>query len=201
MEPEDLLGVFDYASTCQDGGRGTLGPGPRSVTYQIWQNCGGTGTAATVLVLAPAGREYYAVVELYLASVDDLRALGPILRSVQFGPQASALGNAGGGEPAAAPVATLPPPTPLPEVTPTPVPAPVLATVTTDRLNLRSGPSTTVPRITVVTRGMQLTVTGQSGNCAWLRVTAPDGQQGWVSGDPQFVTLGAQCESIPAVSQ
>ena len=201
MEPEDLLGVFDYAGTCQDGGRGTLGSGPRSVTYQIWQNCGGTGTAAAVLVLTPAGREYYAVVEVYLASVDDLRALGPILRSVQFGPQATAVGNAGGGEPAAAPAATLPPPTPLPEVAPTPAPATVLATVSTDRLNLRSGPSTTVPRLTVVTRGMQLTVTGQTGNCAWLRVTAPDGQQGWVSGDPQFVTLGAQCETIPAVSQ
>ena len=205
MEPEDLLGVFDYAGSCQEGGRGTLAPGPRSVTYQIWQNCGGTGTAATVLVLAPAERAYYAVVEVYLASVDDLRALGPILRSVQFGPQATAVagGNTGGGdtagETAAAPAATLPPPTPLPE--PTPTPATVLATVTTDRLNLRSGPSTTVPRLTVVTRGMQLTVTGQTGNCAWLRVTAPDGQQGWVSGDPQFVALEAACGAVPAVSQ
>ena len=201
MEPEDLLGVFDYAGSCQEGGRGTLGPGPRSVTYQIWQNCGGTGTAATVLVIAPPGREYYAVVEVYLASVDDLRALGPILRSVQFGAQGSAGANAGSGETAAAPAATLPPPTPMPEATPIPTPAPVLATVTTDRLNLRSGPSTTVPRLTVVTRGMQLTVTGQTGNCAWLRVTAPDGQQGWVSGDPQFVALEAACETVPAVSQ
>ena len=69
----------------------------------------------------------------------------------------------------------------------------------TDRLNLRSGPSTTVPRLTVVTRGMQLTVTGQIGNCAWLRVTAADGQQGWVSGDPQFTSLGAACETVPGV--
>ena len=89
----------------------------------------------------------------------------------------------------------------MPEATPVPTPAPALATVTTDRLNLRSGPSTTVPRLTVVIRGMQLTVTGQTGNCAWLRVTAPDGQQGWVSGDPQFVALEAACETVPAVSQ
>ena len=154
MEPEDLLGVFDYAGTCQDGGRGTLGPGPRSVTYQIWQNCGGTGTAAAVLVIAPAARDYYAVAEVYLASVDDLRALGPILRSVQFGPQGTAGANTVGGETAASPAATLPPPTPLPDVTATPTP--VAATVSTDRLNLRSGPSTNVPRLTVVTRGMQL---------------------------------------------
>ncbi len=204
MEPEDLLGVFDYSSTCQDGGRGTLGPGPRSVTYQIWQNCGGTGTAAAVLVIAPAGRAYYAVVEVYMASVDDLRALGPMLGSVQFGPPGTAAGSsAGEGEGAAAtapsPGATLPPPTPIPPPAPTPEPtrAPVLATVTTDRLNLRSGPSTSTARLTVVTRGMQLTVTGQTGSCAWLQVKAPDGQQGWVSGDPQFVTLNAACEGIP----
>jgi hypothetical protein len=45
---------------------------------------------------------------------------------------------------------------------------------------------------------MQLTVLGQLDNCAWLRVTAPDGAQGWVSGDPQYTSLGAPCETIPA---
>lgn len=209
MEPEDLLGVFNYTAMCQDGGRGTLEPGQRSVTYQIWQNCGGTGTAAAVLVIAPASRAYYAVVEVYLTSVDDLRALGPILSSVQFGAPDAVPPGAGGsvGAPVGGPIpgATLPPPTVMPTVVPTPAPlptpVPILATVITDRLNLRSGPSTAVPRLTVVTRGMQLTVTGQTGSCAWLQVTAPDGQRGWVSGDPQFVTLSAACGEIPAVSQ
>jgi uncharacterized protein YraI len=93
--------------------------------------------------------------------------------------------------------ATLAAATPAPP--PTPTPQPIQATVVTDRLNLRSGPSTDVPRLTVVTRGMQLTVTGQLDNCAWLRVTAPDGQQGWVSGDPNFTNLGVACEAVPLV--
>jgi hypothetical protein len=162
------------------------------------------------LVLAPAGsRDYYAVVEVYMANLDDLRALGPILRSVRVG--AAGTGGvpaAGAGEApdtAAAPpaaetdivTATLAAATPAPP--PTPTPQPIQATVVTDRLNLRSGPSTDVPRLTVVTRGMQLTVTGQLDNCAWLRVTAPDGQQGWVSGDPNFTNLGVACEAVPLV--
>jgi hypothetical protein len=204
MEPEDVLAVFDYSATCEDGGRGTLPPAQRNVIYQIWQNCAGTGTAAAVLLISPAvSRDFYAVVEVYMASVEDLRTLGPLLRSVRFdGGEATLLVNGddtAGTEAAATatPAATLsaPPSTPAP----TPTLAPVLATVITDRLNLRSGPSTEVPRLTVVTTGTQLTVTGQAGNCAWLRVTAPDGQQGWVSGDPQFTSLGAACETIPVV--
>lgn len=191
MEPEDLLAVFDYSSTCEDGGRGSLPPAQRNVIYQIWQNCAGTGTAAAVLVISPAAsRDFYAVVEVYMASVDDLRTLGPLLRSVQFGRGETVALDATA---TATPIATLAAPTP----SPSPTPEPVLTTVITDRLNLRSGPSTEVPRLTVVTLGMQLIVTGQVGNCAWLRVTAPDGQQGWVSGDPQFTSLGAACETIP----
>lgn len=208
MEPEDLLGVFDFSSACQDAGRGSLPPAQRNVLYQVWQNCAGLGTAVAVLVISPAGsRDYYAVVEAYLANADDLQALAPILRSVQINPAGAAATAAPTGVPAAGQepaagtplsptvAATLAAPTPAPE--PTPTPQPVLAAVVTDRLNLRSGPSTDVPRLTVVTRGMQLTVTGQVGNCAWLRVTAPDGQQGWVSGDPALTSLGAACETVP----
>jgi hypothetical protein len=201
MDPEDVLALFDYSSTCADGGRGALPPAQRNVTYQIWQNCAGTGTAAAVLVIAPAAaRDFYAVVEVYMTSGDDLRALGPILRSIQFG--AAGAPPAGGGdantpEMTAGAAATATPAAPTP--VPSPTAAAALATVVTDRLNLRSGPSTAVPRLTVVTRGMQLIVTGQIGSCAWLRVTAPDGQQGWVSGDPQFTSLGAACQTIPVV--
>jgi hypothetical protein len=197
MEPEDLLAVFDFSGTCQDGGRGALPPAERSVIYQIWQNCAEAGTAAAVLVIYPtANRAFYGVVEIYLAGADDLRALPPILASVQFGGGvAAAPAGAATPVPGEAASPTLPPPTP----TPAPTFTPVFVTVITDRLNLRSGPSTAVERLTVVTRGMQLTVLGQVDNCAWLRVTAPDGTGGWVSGDPQFTTLDAACETIPLV--
>jgi hypothetical protein len=200
MEPEDVLAVFDFAGSCDDAGRGALPPAQRTVTYQIWQNCAEAGTAVVVLLVEPsAERTYYGVVEVYLAGVDDLRALAPILASVQFGPAGPTAGPAATPLPAAE--STLPPPTPTPTPTSTPAPVavPVAATVTTDRLNLRSGPSTEIARLTVVTRGMQLIVTGQIDDCAWLRVTAPDGVQGWVSGDPQFTSLDAACTAIPVV--
>ena len=205
MEPEDLLDVFDFAAACQDAGRGALPPGERSVLYQIWQNCAEAGTAAAVLVVYPtADRAFYGVIEVYLANTDDLAALGPLLASVRFGAAAGAQSEAGnetGSGAALTPeaAATLPAPTPAPTPEPTPAPSPVTAAVITDRLNLRSGPSTEVERLTVVTRGMQLTVLGQIDNCAWLRVAAPDGTQGWVSGDPQFSTLSAPCATIPVV--
>ncbi len=203
MDAEDLLAVFDFASVCQDGGRGTLPPAQRTVIYQIWQQCAGSGTAAAVLVIYPTNeRDFYAVVEIYLTAVDDLRALGPILSSLQIGggaPQTAGEPSQPAAEPAeSAAEATAAPTAAAPAPTATPTVSPVTATVLVDRLNLRSGPSTTVERLTVVTRGMQVSVQGQIDNCAWLRVTAPDGQQGWVSGDPQFVSLDTACAAVPA---
>lgn len=199
MEPEDVLAVFDFAGTCEDAGRGALPPAQRTVTYQIWQNCAEAGTAVVVLLIHPsAERTFYGVVEVYLAGVDDLRALAPVLSSVGFGPAAAPAEPGASLDPAPAADPTLPPPTPTPA--PTPAPAPVFAAVITDRLNLRSGPSTELPRLTVVTRGMQLGVIGQIDGCAWLRVTSPDGTQGWVSGDPQYTSLDAACADIPVVA-
>jgi hypothetical protein len=203
MQPEDVLGLFDYSSTCEDGGRGALPPGQRSVIYQIWQDCAGVGTSVAVLLISPTEtRDFYAVVEIYMTNVEELRALGPVLNSLRI---RSSGGAADQGEPSEPPADAATPvePTPAPAEptpTPSPTPSPVLAAVITDRLNLRGGPSTDVPRLTVVTRGMQLTVVGQIENCAWLQVVAPDGQSGWVSGDPQFTDLAADCAAIPVVS-
>lgn len=195
MEPEDVLGIFDFSSACQDAGNGTLSSVQRSVVFQIWQKCAGAGTAAAVLVIYPAkARTYYAVVEVYLAGIEDLRALGPMLTSLRITPTSTTAAPL--ADIKATPAIAAPTPTPPP----TPTPEPVVATVITDRLNLRSGPSTNVPRITVVTNGMKLAVLGQLNNCAWLRVTAPDGTQGWVSGDPQYTSLSSPCTALPTAA-
>lgn len=200
MEPEDVLAVFDFGSVCEDAGSGALPPSQRSVLYQIWQNCAESGTAAVVILVQPSSeRTYYGVIEVYLAGIDDLRSLAPLLASVQFGPattepeQSGTVASSTPAPAAADPTLAAPTPTPLPTT------APALAAVITDRLNLRGGPSTEIQRLTVVTRGMQLTVDGQIDNCSWLRVTAPDGTQGWVSGDPQFTSLDVACASIPII--
>jgi hypothetical protein len=196
MDLQALLDAFNYAGSCQDGGRGALPPGVRTVTYQIWQNCSNTQSAAVVLVLSPsATRDYYAVLEVYLAGPADVAALGPILTSVQVGN--AGLAAAPAGAPAAAPLA--PSPTPPPVATPTPQPPTAQATVLADRLSMRGGPGTQFERLGILLRGVQVTVQGQTGNCAWLRVTTPDGATTWVSGDPQFIQLNAACAAVPVV--
>lgn len=74
------------------------------------------------------------------------------------------------------------------------------AVVVVDRLNVRSGPGTNFNRVGAVTRGDALVVTGQVNSCGWLQITTPDGVEGWVSGNSQYVTLDARCADIPAVN-
>jgi len=51
-----------------------------------------------------------------------------------------------------------------------------------------------------VLRDDELDVIGQYDNCAWLQVKTAQGKEGWVSGDPQYVTLNVGCGSIPTAS-
>lgn len=48
------------------------------------------------------------------------------------------------------------------------------------RVNVRAGPSTTNPVLTVVTRGTPVHVLGQEGR--WMQIGAPTGEIGWVYG-------------------
>lgn len=85
-------------------------------------------------------------------------------------------------------------PTLTPYYTPTPLPQ---ARIHSGGLNLRAGPGPEFPVIETLTRGNYLLVVGQYRECAWLKVIAPDGQKGWVTGDPVYVVLEGDCELIP----
>jgi serine protease Do len=202
LSPEALLDTFDYARTCEDAGREQLAPGARSVLYQIWLNCAASKSAAVVMVVSPVQtRDYYAVVEVYMSSLGDVTALGHILSTLQINAGAAASAqpaqpDSQGEQPASTVIpVVVAPPVPAPTPTPTPV-VPVQATVLADRLNVRSGPTVDVARLGVATRGTVLNVYGQTGNCAWLQVTTPDGLAGWVSGDPRYVSLPIPCASL-----
>jgi uncharacterized protein YraI len=71
------------------------------------------------------------------------------------------------------------------------------ATVTTARLNVRSGPGTDYAIDGVVLQNDELTVTGQALNCEWLHVTTPAGIAGWVSGE--FVRYDWACTRVAAM--
>ena len=64
-------------------------------------------------------------------------------------------------------------------------------------LNVRSGPGTNYEKIATVSKGQTFTVIGQINNCAWLKVQDSTNQEGWVSGDAQYVTLDTDCAEIP----
>jgi len=70
--------------------------------------------------------------------------------------------------------------TTVPATTTTPV-DPNIATVTTDALNVRSGPSTAFPVLTTVPNGTQMTVLGRNPSNTWLNVRLDDGTEGWVT--------------------
>jgi hypothetical protein len=71
-------------------------------------------------------------------------------------------------------------PTPLPP-TMTPFPGGNYGTaVPNNGLNIRGGPGTQYPIVTTVATGASLRVKGQNAAADWLRVTTPDGKEGWV---------------------
>jgi hypothetical protein len=72
------------------------------------------------------------------------------------------------------------PPTSTPTATPTPTPKPD-AVVNTANLNLRSGPSTDYEILGVLKQGDPLKITGKDSPGDWLKVIAPDGEEGWVA--------------------
>lgn len=95
--------------------------------------------------------------------------------------------QAGGGTTAAAA-------TPAANATPAPASATTATTATvvsSDGLNLRSGPDTSYNVVTVLPGGATVTVTGAANN-QWYPVTA-NGQSGWVDG--AYISLGANAST------
>ena len=74
------------------------------------------------------------------------------------------------------------------------------ATILVDRLNVRSGPATTYKVVASAVKGEKLAVTGQSGQCAWLKLSRGGKALGWVSGNKAYVQLNIACAKIPAAT-
>ncbi|MDH7487606.1 MAG: SH3 domain-containing protein [Anaerolineae bacterium] len=78
---------------------------------------------------------------------------------------------------------TPPPPTDTP-VPPTPTPEPLpFIVVTSDRVNVRSGPGTSYPRVGQVTQGQRLDIVGKNPAGDWWQVCCVNGQQVWITGN------------------
>lgn len=77
----------------------------------------------------------------------------------------------------------------LEAVAPTMPADPNIAVVTTDALNVRSGPSTAFAVLTTITTGTQMTVLGRNAANTWLNVQLEDGTEGWVTRSLTSYTL------------
>ena len=78
----------------------------------------------------------------------------------------------------------------------TPPPAgTAIGTVTAYHLNVRSGPGTSYNILTVVNNGEQLVLNYRNSAATWLRVTLPNGSQGWVYSG--FVRSTTPFNSLP----
>jgi len=88
--------------------------------------------------------------------------------------------------------------TPTTVITPVTPVDPNIATVTTDALNVRSGPSTAFPVLVTIPSGAQMTVLGRNPANTWLNVQLEDATEGWVTRSLTSYTLVSPNVILPS---
>lgn len=170
--PDELLDVLDYTDECAYDDRYVYETDALEGVYDLYVDCGGVeGQAFVVLSAAPVDNSDV-ILLLYTSLItdQDVAYFEEMLRSLSVG------GSAASSE------------EPLP-----------VATVVAAGLNVRNGPGTNYGRVGSVDEGDELIVVGQNGDCDWLLIFTPDGQPGWVSGNPQYTALDSDCAGIAEV--
>jgi hypothetical protein len=194
LDAAALLADADLQTVCAAVERSTgthVTPAFRyDLVIDAYQGCSGASTY-TLAVAQSDPVDHLIFLEFQAVSPADRAALEVFLDSFAVERTAPA-------DDAAAANAT-PPPLATPEAAPTPTPAPLTGVVLANNLNVRSGPGIDFERLGAAPRTTTLTVTGQIDDCAWLRVSAPGGLEGWVSGSAEFITLAPPCAAIPVV--
>lgn len=69
------------------------------------------------------------------------------------------------------------------------------AVVIVGAANVRTGPGTVYPRVTIVRRSDKLTILGQANGCTWLKVVTPKRLTGWISAS--LTDWSAACRGVP----
>ena len=78
---DELLSFFDYSDACVYGGREGYEDALYSGQYDIWEECGDTGSLYIVLVTTPADGSFHTLVAVQIVTDADLEALDHILNS------------------------------------------------------------------------------------------------------------------------
>lgn len=177
MSADEILDAFEFSDECEYDDRYEYEGETLIGRYDIWTTCGGLEEMTLVVVAGVAKEDQNkgAVVVISLPDSSNLPLFDTILNSINLTGQASASASGTAANQGQTPTAT----------------------VVVKALNLRNGPGTNYRRVDTLNQGDELQVQGQVNNCAWLSVVAPGGQNGWVSGATQYVTLNAACTAIP----
>ena len=69
-------------------------------------------------------------------------------------------------------------------------------TVVAPALNVRSGPGVTYAAFATLAQGDRVTLMGYEPVSAWWQVQLPNGQTGWVSGDPAYVSVSGNTTNL-----
>jgi serine protease Do len=167
----EILDAMDYTENCKSSERFEYDDSVFAGHYDLWEGCGDTESLWVVLAALPKeNADYLVLLNILLPNANDITALDEIQKSF----------NVSYSDTGAEEEVTLP-----------------IAEVTTNALNIRSGPGTTYPRLGSAGQGDQLVVLGQTNDCGWLNIQTRDELVGWVSGSSRYVTLNAECSAIP----
>jgi len=169
-DTKEVLDNMDYSENCESSERFEYDDSVFVGHYDLWEGCGGSDESLWVVLAAQPkeSADYLVLLNVLLPQKADITALDEIFKSFNVA------GNSAGQE----------------DALPT-------AEVTTNALNIRSGPGTNYDRLGSLGQGDQLVVLGQYNNCDWLNVQTRDEVVGWVSGNERYVTLDTDCSDIP----
>ncbi len=79
----DILDLIEYSDSCTYDSRNEYSDELYTGQYDVWKECGDTGTTGLVLVVTPADDSFIALVMVQIVSDADLDALDTILSSFQ----------------------------------------------------------------------------------------------------------------------
>ncbi|MCA9898414.1 MAG: serine protease [Ardenticatenaceae bacterium] len=78
---DELLDAFDFSGDCTQNERTEYSDAVYAGKYDVWTNCGGTGTLLVVLVAEPADQSYLALITVQVVTDADLDALDTIFNT------------------------------------------------------------------------------------------------------------------------
>lgn len=69
-------------------------------------------------------------------------------------------------------------------------------TVLAEALNIRSGPDLNYPAFDTLTKGATVAIIGHNPQTGWWQVTSSYGSPGWVSGNPEYVSINGDTSGL-----